>query len=284
VPDTARFTVSDVRLPLDRDILTIDFENWHQRSCVPMIDYLLDELDAVGATATFFVVGARARGMAGAVRAVHARGHEIASHGWLHRRVGETGPAEFRDDVRRSLAEIADITGAPVRGFRAPFFSVVRDTVWALEILAELGLGYDSSVFPIAGRRYGIAGFPRRPVRLARGGAGIVEVPLSTVTLRGRVVPVAGGGYFRLMPYPVIRSAVRRVHDDGRPFVAYFHPYEFDPQRLRHGRGDHPGGRCAALRDEACTNFRRRTMRGKLSRLLSGSQFTSIGRCLEHAE
>ena len=221
--------------------------------------------------------------MSALVREAHARGHEIASHGWIHERVETHGREGFREDVRRSLGELGDLIGAPLRGFRAPIFSITGETMWALEVLAELGLAHDSSIFPIAGRRYGIAGFPRHAVRLSRGGASIVEVPLSAVDLLGRSLPVAGGGYFRLMPPRIIQAAFTAVHRDGRPFVAYMHPYEFDPEPLRH-RGDEHPSRSAARREELLTNLARRTMPAKLSRLLSEFRFSSIDRCLRHAE
>src|SRR5262245_36843968 len=130
--------------------------------------WILDQLDRFGQKATFYVVGQLARAQPDLVRAMHRAGHEVSSHGWDHRRVHVMSPAEFRDDVRHSKDALEQITGAPVLGYRAPTFSVMRQTAWALDVLAEQGLAYDSSIYPVRHDRYGVADAPRGPF-LAHG-------------------------------------------------------------------------------------------------------------------
>jgi polysaccharide deacetylase family protein (PEP-CTERM system associated) len=279
---TAGFVVRPVALPAVDNILTIDFENWNHISSVPEVRYLLDVLDRHDTKATFFVVGASAESMAATVREAHERGHEIATHGWTHAHVGSFTPEEFREEVHRSIETLSEMTGEPVVGFRAPLFSVVRRTEWALDVLIELGIRYDSSIFPIAGHRYGIPGFPLEAVHVVRAGGSIVEVPPSAVRVSGRALPVAGGGYFRALPYWAIGMAVRSVRRERRPFVAYVHPYEFRREHLRHDASEAiRQGRLHSRRDELRANFLRHSMPRKLECLLSDFRFTSMRRCLD---
>jgi len=143
-------------------------------------------------------------------------------------------PEEFRGDVRRARDVLQDCIGVPVRGFRAASYSVVADTLWALDILIDLGFAYDSSIFPIRHDIYGIPGFSRFPVRVRRSAGEIVEFPPSTVRLFGRNWPVAGGGYFRILPYWLTRAAIRRLNRRERcAAMVYVHPWEFDPRQPR---------------------------------------------------
>jgi polysaccharide deacetylase family protein (PEP-CTERM system associated) len=266
----------------ERGILTIDLEYWHSVSCIPATRYLLALLADRGVSATFFVVGRRAPSLAGLLCEIRDAGHELACHGFLHRSPAELTPERFRDDVVRARDAIESITGTAVYGFRAPIFGVVRESQWVFDVLAESGFRYDSSVFPFAGRRYGLPGFPLGPVVIERPSGSLVELPLSTVAVGGRTWPVAGGGYFRLLPYAVIRAAVAATRRDGRPFVAYFHPYEFEPRRLRHVPADGLPW-LGARADEARYNLGRRTMATKLARLLDEFSFTSAAQALETA-
>jgi len=196
---------------------------------------LLDLLDVRGVTATFFVLGWVARRHPALVRAIHARGHELGCHGDLHRPIYALDPPGFRRDLRAARAAIEDAAGVAVLGYRAPTCSVVRRTWWALDILAEEGFRYDASIFPIHHDRYGIPDAPRFPhrVRLASG-AEIVEFPMSTVRVAGHNLPFAGGGYFRLLPYELIRRAVHHVNARERqPVVVFLHPWELDPDQPR---------------------------------------------------
>ena len=200
-----------------------------------MTRWLLDVLAARDIRATFFVLGQIARDDPGLVRAIHEAGHEVASHGWDHRRVLEMTPAMFREDVRTSVAALEQATGAAVVGYRAPTFSIVRETAWALDTLAELGLLYDSSIYPVRHDRYGVAHAPRVPF-LARGAEReILELPPATLRVGGAIVPVGGGGYFRLLPLWVLEHALAQVRQTCQPPVAmlYFHPWEFDPGQPR---------------------------------------------------
>lgn len=191
---------------------------------------LLDVLDESRVRATFFVLGWVAEREPTLVRAIQARGHEIACHGYGHQMITRLSRGQFADDVRRAKAAIEDAGGISVVGYRAPTFSVVRETLWSLEVLAEAGFQYDSSIFPIAHDRYGIPDAPRFPHRLAAGpGMEIGEFPLSTVGRRRWRFPVAGGGYLRLFPYALTRRAVRHLNQvEGQPAIIYLHPWEID--------------------------------------------------------
>jgi len=262
------------------DVLSIDLEMWHDTSCVDETGFLLDVLEAHRARATFFVLGSVATREPGLVKRIAGCGHEIASHGWNHDQIWKKSPSQYRDEMQRSFDTLSGLVGSPIAGYRAPHFSVSPDTYWALDVLAEIGFKYDSSIFPIAGPRYGIPDFPRAPVRVKRNGRSIVEVPLSTVRQLRWNLPVAGGGYFRLLPYPIIERSVRAVHGDGRPFVVYCHPYEFRRESLVWPPGAGLLGRAEAVARGAKFNLFRRTMLGKLTRLLTEFTFTSVQEAL----
>jgi polysaccharide deacetylase family protein (PEP-CTERM system associated) len=187
------------------------------------------------ARTTFFVLGKLALRHPNVVRAIQSAGHEVACHGFGHVRVGDLGRAGFQHDLRRAKGILSDITGEPVAGFRAPVFSITRDTLWALEILADEGFRYDSSIFPFNGSRYGIRGWPSETHRLLlEAGRRLTEFPLTVTTVAGRSFPIAGGGYARLLPASWLvrlfkREAVRRT---SWP-VFYCHPYEIDPEEFR---------------------------------------------------
>ncbi|HKJ72014.1 MAG TPA: XrtA system polysaccharide deacetylase [Gammaproteobacteria bacterium] len=194
---------------------------------------ILDRFERHGVRATFFTLGWVARRYPECVRRIVAGGHELASHGYLHRRVTDLSPARFRRDVRAAKALLEDIAGQPVRGYRAPSYSICAETLWALEVLEEEGFGYSSSVYPIRHDHYGMPEAPRHPFRPTPSGA-LLEVPVSTLRLAGCCLPCGGGGYFRLLPYGVSRWALGRVNRvEGRPTVFYFHPWEIDPDQPR---------------------------------------------------
>jgi polysaccharide deacetylase family protein (PEP-CTERM system associated) len=195
---------------------------------------LLRLLEKRSITATFFMLGCVAERYPWLVRECVDAGHEIASHGWDHRPVTELTREEFRRDVRRTKNLLQQLGGVEVLGYRAPTYSIVKSTMWALEVLLEEGYRYDSSIFPIVHDRYGIPDAPRFPHRLkAPNGCELAEFPMSTVMLVGRRVPVAGGGYFRLMPYSLTRRALRGINRDGQPAMVYLHPWELDPDQPR---------------------------------------------------
>lgn len=196
---------------------------------------LLDRLSAANAPATFFVVGDIAQTRPRLVREIADRGHEVGCHGWDHRRVHRLTPAALREDIRRSKGELEQATGRPVFGFRAPTFSVVRETAWAIDVLAESGLTYDSSIFPVRHDRYGVPSAPRTPFVAAGQNGEILELPPATLRVCGVNLPVAGGGYFRLFPLGLMRAGLRQMRRRTRPAVGmlYFHPWEFDPDQPR---------------------------------------------------
>lgn len=201
-----------------------------------MVRWILDLLADRAIRATFFTLGTIARDRPGLIRAIRKAGHEIASHGWDHRRILEMTPAQFRDDIRRSKDALEQASGAKVVGYRAPTFSILRRTAWALDLLIEEGFLYDSSVYPVRHDRYGIPDAPRLPF-LAQGSSRstILEIPPATLRLPGLNLPVGGGGYFRLFPPALMEAAIRQVGRQHRPAVAmlYFHPWEFDPDQPR---------------------------------------------------
>lgn len=195
---------------------------------------LLDLCREHAVRGTFFVLGWVAERWPRLVREIAADGHELATHGQDHRRVTTLTPAEFREDVRRSKATIEQISGQPVIGYRAPNYSIVRETLWAMEILAEEGFRYDSSIFPIRHDRYGIPDFPRRPVPVrGTNGTALHEFPISTVRLAGVNLPFTGGGYLRHFPLAFARWGIGRVNAEGLPAILYIHPWEIDPGQPR---------------------------------------------------
>jgi polysaccharide deacetylase family protein (PEP-CTERM system associated) len=194
---------------------------------------LLALLAAHRVRGTFFVLGWIAERYPHLVRAAAEAGHEIASHGWDHRRVTELTPAEFRDSVRRSREILERLSGRPVAGFRAPSFSIVAGREWALDILLEEGYRYDSSLFPVRRPGYGYRGGRRDPHWLERPAGRLAEVPPATLSRFGANLPAGGGGYFRLLPYALVRSAFMEAERRGVPATFYIHPWEWDPEQPR---------------------------------------------------
>jgi polysaccharide deacetylase family protein (PEP-CTERM system associated) len=197
------------------------------------IERILLLLDSRRIHATFFTLGWIAERYPAMLRRVAAAGHEVASHGYAHLRASEQSAAQFADDVRRSKAILEQITGLAVRGYRAPSFSIGAANLWAFDVLREAGYRYSSSIYPIRHDHYGMPDAPRFAWR-PRGPHGVLELPVSTVRLRGRNLPAGGGGYFRLMPYALSRWLLRRINSrDGQAGIFYFHPWELDPGQPR---------------------------------------------------
>jgi len=193
------------------------------------MDAILSALRDAGVKATFFVLGWVAERHADLVRALAGEGHEIAAHGYDHRLVYDLGEGPFRDDLRKTLEILSPLAGAGgVAGYRAPSFSITERSLFAFRVLKDEGLRYDSSLFPVRHPRYGMPGAPRF---IHVRDEGIVEFPLTTVRALGKNLPVAGGGYFRLLPYAITRDAIARVNREGEPAVLYLHPWEFDPEQ-----------------------------------------------------
>ncbi len=226
--------------------LTVDLEDWHQllhrrvtgksiaptRAAVEATHALLALLDETGVRATFFVVGSVAAAYPELVREVAARGHEIGSHTYGHELIYRLEPRAFKADLERSRAQLQELTGQPVLGFRAPEFSVGSLGHWSFEVIAEVGFRYDSSVFPVPGARYGIPDAPRQPFAIETPSGTLHEFPLATWDVGRLRLPVAGGSYFRLLPRRLLRRAMLDGEAAGRTAVLYFHPYEFSRRRL----------------------------------------------------
>jgi polysaccharide deacetylase family protein (PEP-CTERM system associated) len=230
-------------------LLSIDFEDWHQlvhrglgradwdargpaleRQTAAIFE-LLDELNG---TATFFVLGMTAERYPDLVRAIAAKGHELACHGYSHRRVPTQSRDELRADIERCAELVEQLGGKRPLGYRAPAFSITRETPWAYDVLAELGFRYDSSQYDSPRIRSRIGGVPHTPYRLELGeGREIWEYPITVWPVKGRPVPMGGGAYWRVLPTAVLKRALRDVTAESSHPVLYFHPYELDPQPLR---------------------------------------------------
>jgi len=210
---------------------------------------LLDAFDGAGVRATFFVLGWVARRHPDLLRRIADGGHELACHGLDHTLVYRQTPTEFREHTVQARDAIEQASGRPVRGYRAASFSITRESLWALDVLAECGFEYDSSLFPVYHDRYGMPGAPRTIHRIVTpAGSSLVEVPPSTLQIGPLALAVAGGGYLRHYPAGLTRWAIRRLNRrEGMPAVVYVHPWEVDPDqpripapwrtRLRHYRG-----------------------------------------------
>lgn len=230
-------------------LLSFDFEDWHQlvhrRLGRPDWDSrgdalerqtgaIFDLLEELKAKATFFVLGMTAKRYPDLVREIAARGHELACHGFAHERVHAQTADEFRRDVEQCAQLLEHLGGRRPHGYRAPAFSITRDTPWAYETLSELGFRYDSSQYdsPRIPRR--IRPVPPTPYRLELpSGREIWEFPITVWHIRGRPVPIGGGAYWRVLPAPILRRALRQVTGENDFPVLYFHPYELDPHPLR---------------------------------------------------
>jgi len=195
---------------------------------------ILDLFDDYQIKATFFVLGWVAERRQDLVLEIAKRGHEVACHGYSHQLIYNQSEDVFRQETLRAKKILEDIVQRPVRGYRAASYSITRRSLWALDILAEAGFEYDSSIFPVRHDRYGIPGSPEFPYILdTPAGHKLVEFPISTAKLMGYRLPVAGGGYFRLYPYWLSRAGLRQINRKKQPFIFYLHPWEVDPDQPR---------------------------------------------------
>lgn len=272
-----------------RNAFTIDLEDYfhtevNSRS-VPLeqwdnmpqrIEYsvrrLLDLLDEHAAKATVFTLGWVAQKNPALIREVAARGHEIACHSFHHRVVSRMQPQEFRADTVLAKSILEDLAGTQVRGYRAPNFSITPGTEWAWDILAELGFDYDSSINPVWHKLYANPNAPRFPYLLPN--AQLLEIPIATWRLGNRNLPIGGGAYLRLLPYPYVRRGLETVNQaEGRPATVYMHPWEIDylqpllPQDWK-----------SRIRQTWGTA----TMEHKLARLLSSARYSTIADVYAH--
>ena len=249
----------------------VGFADWdrYESRVARNTDRILALCDEVGVRGTFFVLTWNAERHPEIVRRIAAAGHEIASHGYAHRLIYEQTPETFRDDITRAKATLEDITGAAVLGYRAPSTSVTPRSLWALDVLLDVGLRYDSSIFPIRDTLYGLPDADRFPhVIRRRDGRELLEFPLATTRLFGRNVPLAGGGWLRVFPYRYTRWAMRRVNREGHPAVAFVHPWELDPEQ--------PRMRTAGRRGFSTHYVGLRGTYGKLRRLFRDFRFAPL--------
>jgi polysaccharide deacetylase family protein (PEP-CTERM system associated) len=269
-------------------VFTVDLEDWYQGLEIDMDHWggfapriekgmrvLLDAFSEAAVKATFFVLGRQAEQTPQLVREVADLGHEIACHGYSHRFVYRQGPDQFQAELHRAKQVLEQITGAPVHGYRAPFFSITEQSMWALDILVDEGFTYDSSLFPVLNYRYGVPGAARvaGPV-LTPSGRAIFEIPLSTLRLPhpslpiGVNVPISGGGYFRLYPYRLTWAFVKLLERERAGLVFYVHPWEFD--------AEHPRIRMPHAIAQFTHYLNLPQMTGRTRRLLSDFSFVSI--------
>ena len=248
------------------------WDSFAQRSPA-VVERILELLASRGSTATFFVLGWIAQRQGDLIRRIARAGHEIASHGMAHAMIHRMTPEQFRDDAGERRRRLEDLSGSAVLGYRAPTFSITRATAWALDVLAEAGFAYDSSIFPIRHDRYGVPDAPRF-AHWAVGPAGgrLVEIPPLTLRILGANAPVGGGGYMRLLPLAVVKAALNSAARAGRPAMIYLHPWELDPHQ-------------PPLAMSRLNRFRHRLglsrMERKLQALLERYRFTSVAARLE---
>ncbi len=249
--------------------------------------FILDILDKHQTKATFFIVGWTAERHPQLVKEIDARGHQIGCHSYMHQKIYNLSQKEFRQDTAKAKDILEQISGKAVEGYRAPSYSITKKSLWAVDILKELGFKYDSSVFPILHDNYGIPDAPRYPFHWDLSGdqprynqstnkqTSLKEYPISTAKLLGRNIPIAGGGYFRLFPYWFTRALLRKINkQEKQPFIFYLHPWEVDPNQ------PHIKNAKALSRFRHYNNLDKTALR--LEQLLTDFEFTPICRAYEH--
>jgi polysaccharide deacetylase family protein (PEP-CTERM system associated) len=253
---------------------TVPPDQWHaqdsrvERNTLSLLDILAD----AGCQATFFTLGWVAERYPSLIRKIAEAGHEVACHSHRHQFVYQLGPKGFLEDTRVAKSTLEDAGGVAVVGYRAPSFSITRDSLWAFEILAELGFAYDSSVFPVRHPDYGLPHAPRSPYRLNTPAGALLELPLTTIRFAGVHAPVAGGAYFRFLPYWYTKWSARYINDrELAPVCVYLHPWEIDA-----GQPRMPGSLTARLRHYVGLASTKK----KLRRLLADFDFTTAANLL----
>jgi polysaccharide deacetylase family protein (PEP-CTERM system associated) len=251
----------------------IDRADWDRLECrvERNVDLLLAMLDRHGVHATFFTLGWIAERYPTMVRRIVDAGHELASHGYSHHFVSDLGPARFRQDVVMAKRVLEDTGGVMVRGYRAPSFSIGHGTLWAHDILAEIGHAYSSSIYPI---RHDLYGMPDAPRFAHRRPNGLLEIPATSIRLIKRNLPASGGGFFRLLPYCISHWSVNRVNfEDRQPALFYCHPWEIDPSQ--------PRVRGASPRSRFRHYVNQRRLLPKLERLLTDFRWSTVASAIE---
>jgi len=253
----------------------VDFEDWN--GFPPRVEdntyRLLEILGEFGVKATFFCLGWVAERHPKLISRIAQEGHEVASHGYAHQPVYRQSRRAFRADIRRAKEILEGIVGRPVVGYRAPTFSITEDTLWALEVIAEEGYSYDSSIFPIRHDLYGFPEAPRFPFMVKErypflDCGSLMEFPMSTFSFFGINLPMTGGGYFRFLPYALLKWAFRVSNARGEPFIFYLHPWELDPSQPRING--------VPWRSRLRHYFNLRRAEAKLRRLLGDFRFTTV--------
>jgi polysaccharide deacetylase family protein (PEP-CTERM system associated) len=269
------------------NVFSCDVEDWYwsvyKRSpnatsrCYENVARCLELLDEVGVRGTFFILGCVAAQQPSVVKLIDKQGHEIGTHGHTHKSVNAMSRQELKHEIRTSCERLQDITGKKVRAFRAPNFSITNDHFWAFSVLAECGIDIDSSIFPLRMRRYGNPGLSLAPFRVGPQGT-VYEFPVSIVQVGNVKIPVAGGGYARLLPASFLKWSVRRVNSENRPFVLYCHPYEFSADEWKKIPEAIP------MRTRILQGWGRRSHAEKLKALLQSSTFGPISKSLQSIE
>ena len=226
---------------------------------------ILELLDKYNVIATFFVLGWIAERVPSLIAEIADKGHEIATHGYSHTLLTEMTPSEFESDLRKALAVTNDIVDCEIIGFRAPSFTVTGKTMWAVDVLKENGINYDSSVFPAG--FHPDYGMPNADLNVFEYDNGLIEFPLTCVEIFGKRIPCGGGGYFRLYPYPVTKFLLSKCNRQGRSALFYLHPWEFDP--------DQPKVKLPPIKRFRHYNNLEKTF-GRFERLLNDFKFTTV--------
>jgi polysaccharide deacetylase family protein (PEP-CTERM system associated) len=266
---------------------TVDLEDWYHG--IPIVaerkasaerrlhvgtDPLLELLARRGHKATFFALSSIAQEHPQILRKIADAGHDVGSHGLSHDFIYDMSPARFRNETRSSIHDLEDCIGRKVESYRAAYFSITRRSLWALDILVEEGIRYDSSIFPVKNWRYGIPDYSRSPTVVNTGAGPLCEFPISTRRLFGHNLPVTGGAYFRIYPYLLSRANIRAAERQGMPVVFYLHPWELDPRQPR----------VSFKRKAMLTHYvNLRSTSRKLERLCEEFEFTTLSEVLADA-
>ena len=286
IPSEIKDSVSNM---ISINYLTIDFEEWYQGLTSTSIriqdwdsfekrievgsTWLLKTLAKAGAKATFFIVGSVAEDRPDIVRKISKEKHEIGAHGCYHQRISTMNLQEFRKDLKKNIILIQKACGQQPVGFRAPCFSFNDQTGWVWEVMAEFGIRFDSSIFPIINPLYGTPIAKREPHEILSTNGTIWEFPMSTIRLAGVNFPFSGGFYFRVLPYFLIRNITQHFNSKDKPVIFYFHPWEFDP--------DHPKPKSVTWRERLSHYGGLRGTRKKFERLLRDFSFCPLGSAIE---
>lgn len=248
-------------------VLQISYVHWHnyEDRLEKNLIFILDKLKRYNIKATFFVLGYIADKFPKFVKMIIDNSHEVASHGYWHRPIFEQTPSEFREDVERSKKVIEDIAQVKIKGYRAPFFSITKETLWALDILTELGFQYDSSIFPTKNFLYGIPDSPQTVYKLNH--SDLIEFPLSVIKRFGLTFPICGGFYMRATPYRLTKWGILSFNHYKGPAIVYLHPWELDEDkpRLR-----------LPLKWKIIYEYNVISMRNKVEQLFNDFQFATI--------